>query len=297
MKFKLPTRIQVMSPNPMFDKQDMIRAMRTHLALAPYLIPEKWGWTEPRTVFDPDNVEQIIPHVSDELWESNMKWLEKRRSLGDEVFYAPRGQADSVHWKRSKKPKAEGSLGVGWINEFPHNNMLHSDMGFNCEFGQIDQEHHIHYLKQFSIAFDAHFSMLDVVTPYYADFGRKSGAALYGDLYITTHELRHWLPDIFWGTVLGPPYVALLGKDRLLSAPVAVAEEIAPDMIYIQLTADFSDAVADPEGLMAKRQMFKDHVGVKAFYEESCGFVRYDFGDREIPFDLFETPDFNLIAE
>ena len=34
-----------------------------------------------------------------------------------------------------------------------------------------------------------------------------------------SYELKHWLPDMYWGTVFGKPYVDLFGLECLLSTP------------------------------------------------------------------------------
>lgn len=138
---------------------------------------------------------------------------------------------------------------------------------------------------------------MDTMTTPYRDFAIDSGVAAGNQFFLTTHVLRHWLPDIFWGTVFGPPYVALFGKDRLLSAPVAVAEEIGEDMVYIQLTDGVADVANDPAGMALRRKAFKDYIGVDAFFELGRGYddhSRLDHG----PFgNLFATPKFELAQD
>ena len=57
-----------------------------------------------------------------------------------------------------------------------------------------------------------------------------------------------------WGTVLGPPYLALIGADRVRMAPAVRVTELAPDRFYLQLTERPSDVDADPDGFAAARE-------------------------------------------
>lgn len=88
------------------------------------------------------------------------------------------------------------------------------------------------WLKKASLIDDAHFAMMDVLTPARREFGMESDFVPYGDrIMFTTHLLRHWLPDVFWGMVLGPPYVKLFGLERLLSAPAWNVEQIGEHIV------------------------------------------------------------------
>src|SRR5690349_21579133 len=36
---------------------------------------------------------------------------------------------------------------------------------------------------------------------------------------LSTHRLNESLPDLYWLTILGKPYIELFGRDRVLSSP------------------------------------------------------------------------------
>jgi hypothetical protein len=134
--------------------------------------------------------------------------------------------------------------------------------------------------------------LIDIVVESRREFLGESEAAPYGgSLYFVNHALRHWLPDVFWGTVFRAPYVALFGKDRLLSAPVAVVEEIADDMIYVQLTEKLTDVVDAELSVEAARAAFKRHVEVDAFYRLGRGYNRREVGPVG---NVFAVPEFEL---
>lgn len=86
-----------------------------------------------------------------------------------------------------------------------------------------------------------------------------------------TASLLKYLPQLPWATVFGPPYVRLFGKDRLLSAPVALAKEIAPDMVYVQLTTAVPVSENELSEYFDLRRGVKEHIGADAFFSPKVG--------------------------
>ncbi|MQR02776.1 hypothetical protein [Glaciimonas soli] len=194
-----------------------------------------------------------------------------------------------------KKPKAEGSFGVRWRSKSPKVHDTHANIHFTVELGEVEQNALVNYLKKSSVRLHADLALLDVYTPFYSEFARVSGSAKYSDrIHVVTHGLRHWLPDIFLGTIFGPPYIALFGKEKLLSAPVAVAEQISEDMIYIQLTDRLIDVTSEPPEMAQRRKAFKEHLGVDTFFEEGRGYDSFDQLNHGPFGNVFATPKFEL---
>src|SRR6476619_5796824 len=46
------------------------------------------------------------------------------------------------------------------------------------------------------------------------------------NLFVVTHRLKKYLPDIYWMTVFGAPYVRLFSQELLLSAPAYQVQEL-----------------------------------------------------------------------
>jgi hypothetical protein len=253
----------------MFRPDDFVGAVRTYCELLPDVLPEKWGWWEPLDqTFDVKETERLVPTG---------------------------GKCETVYWQRKKLPKAEGSFNVRWRSKSAKVNDTHSNINFTVELGKVDQDALVHWLKTASLLTRADFALVDVLTDQYRDFAVESASAQSGQwFHVVTHVLRHWLPDVFWGTLFGPPYVKLFGKDLLLSAPVAVAEEIGEDMVYIQLTDRLSDMVTDPTDIQGCRDRFKDHLGVDAFFERGRGYDRLERGPIG---DTFAVPEFKLVVD
>ncbi len=100
-------------------------------------------------------------------------------------------------------------------------------------------------------------------------------------------QLKNFLVQLKWATVFGPPYVRMFGRDKLLSAPAAVVDEIAPEMIYMQLTPTVDDIAANVPAYFSLRRQVKDHIGPDAFFEPAKGKGPY----RVPKFDLAPWPE------
>jgi hypothetical protein len=81
---------------------------------------------------------------------------------------------------------------------------------------------------------------------------------------LTTHHLRDGLPDLPWGTIFGPSYESLFGRQRLLTTPAAL---IVPNdtSVYVQLTNDITDVITRREDYEAARAAAKEHLDSNAF--------------------------------
>jgi hypothetical protein len=268
MKFKRPVSLNVLSPQSLFEKADLLRAIQTLCELLPEITPDRWGWYEPlRHPFRLDELQTMVPPGSE--------------------------RCETTYWNRTRKPKAEGSFIVRWCSASPRALDTHSKVKFDVELGHVSQDSLIRWLRAQSIRSGAHLAFLDVVVPARRAFLMECQAVPYGGGFIlVTHVLRHWLPDVFWGTVFGPPYVTLFGKDRLLTAPVSIVEEIADDMIYVQLTESLTDNFDALSLVEDRRAAFKRHIGVDAFYQKGRG---YDLRETGPVGDTFVVPEFKLL--
>lgn len=295
MNFKNPVSVNVLSPLSMYRSSDFLDVVQTYCDLLPEMLPEKWGWGESDKDFYTENLGQLISGSA-----IHADKLQVRQSIPAKMQnrVAVDDKCQTVSWSRKKYPKAEGAFGVRWCSKSPSVHDTHALIDFVAELSQIDQAALVAWLKATSVRTTAHLALMDTMAPGYQDFAMSSGSAPTGERnLVTTHILRHWLPDIFWGTVFGPPYVALFGKEKLLSAPVTMVEQIGQDTIYVQLTDKVADVVNDPEGMASKRKAFKDHVAVDAFFELDRS---YDAHSRleHGPFGTeYVTPKFELLED
>ncbi|TDQ86203.1 hypothetical protein [Paraburkholderia silvatlantica] len=266
MKFKTPVTVNVLSPLALSKPTEFLDVVQTFCDFLPDLLPEKWGWWEPLDRdFDPQNLNNLVPNG---------------------------GASETVYWQRKKKYKSEGSFAVRWRSKSPKVLDTHSNISFSTELGQAPQADLIAYLKIASVNSNADFAFLDALTDPYREFAIESGSAPYGERFmVITHLLRHWLPDVFWGTVFGPAYVRLLGKEHLLTAPAYIVEELAPEMIYVQLTERIADVLEDAAAVWSRRELFKAHFPCNAFFLPDRGYDRLQRGPIG---DVFAVPQFEL---
>ncbi|MFL9866737.1 hypothetical protein PQR67_21385 [Paraburkholderia fungorum] len=266
MKFKDPVCVNVLSPLSLRSPMDFLRAVRTYEEVFPNVLPEKWGWWEPLDrAFDAQNIEALVPAA---------------------------GTCETVFWQRKKCPKAEGAFSVRWRSKSPMVKDTHSNIDLTLELADVEQDLLVHALETLSVRTEADIAILDVANARYEDFAFDSASAPFGERFmLVTHVLRHWLPDVFWGTVFGPPYVRLFGKDRLMSAPAAVVKELGEEMIYLQLTDKLADTIFNFDAVLASRLAVKAHLAVDAFFQSERAYDRAEKGPTG---DLFATPEFQL---
>ena len=78
-------------------------------------------------------------------------------------------------------------------------------------------------------------------------------------------SLAEGLPNLYWLQLLGPRWVAQLGRDRIASTPVYRVREIGPDHWLLQLTPSLGSVTADFEGFAAARAGGVAHLGIENF--------------------------------
>jgi len=82
---------------------------------------------------------------------------------------------------------------------------------------------------------------------------------------------RRYLPDVFWLQVFGPPYVDLIGKERMLSCPGFRVEEVAENKVLIQLTENITDVEEHFGAFQELREAVKQHLGRDLFFDVEKG--------------------------
>ncbi len=123
-------------------------------------------------------------------------------------------------------------------------------------------------MQEFSRTFQVDLGLVHVLTRREIESKKLFG--------LSTFILKESLPNVYWATVFGAPYVKLFGKEQLLSAPVAVVEELSGDLVYIQLTSDLMDNRKRPEQVEIVREAAKKHLNSNVFFDpqRSPGFYR-----------------------
>ena len=259
MKFKQGVNVQLLSRRTMRNLDDFLAMIRFHIEHLPELPIDKWQTFGPIRNWDENSLNTIhkIFHHSNDLEE-----------------YTIYG-ASSVDWRHAKKVKSEGAWETGcWIRIL--NTLIHGGERFTYEFSHLPCEVPVRYLKQAAVPLALDFAFIDTMTEnYYHNYQIKQDDLLYGFgrknwFSVATAQLIHCLPDMYWGVVFGKAYSDLFSMDKLLSAPAYHVEQLADDVVYIQLSETLGDVLSDFKGVQAVREQVKAHLGNAFFKPESA---------------------------
>lgn len=89
-------------------------------------------------------------------------------------------------------------------------------------------------------------------------------------LTVTTKELLQYIPDIYWATVLGLPYVQHFGREKILSTPAFIIRELSNGSIYLQISETPLDLETSPAKLNLIRQAIKEHLNQNSFFDPAA---------------------------
>jgi hypothetical protein len=285
--------LQMESVRSLRRPEDFLSAVRLQCDMLPEYLPQKFGWSEPlKLPFDPRHLETLIPPARGpgSLHDAAIAAGVVAR-IPSERYRG--GVGETVWWKRTGKRQARGGWMTRWGKELAGS--THASIGLTV-FETRYQDELIAYLKAGCVNNDCDFGFLDGCPEGYKSYARENELATAGShLFVTTHLLRHWLPDMLWATVLGPAYVRMFGKERVLSAPAYLVEELGPETIYLQLTPKLSDINERFVDVMAARQRVKMHLGIDAFFQSA---LAYDWRKHpESAGKVFRVPEFRLIPD
>jgi hypothetical protein len=85
-------------------------------------------------------------------------------------------------------------------------------------------------------------------------------------MFVTSLNLHRSIPDVYWTTVFGSPYVEIFTRERLLSAPAYHVQELANGAVLLQLTERIGDIATNPIAFEDVRQAVRTHLGEDAFF-------------------------------
>ncbi len=222
----------------------------------PDLAPERYGYYEPlRQIFDLSH-----PEFALESWHREFLW---KRHL----------------------PHMNGSV---WSVTGPQ--PLHSFLAISIDSKKIILENMIEFTQASTVRLNADFVAVHQLNRNDIVIGTASGTQFCHDktknaydLVITTHDIKKYLPDLYWITVFGQAYVNHFGREKILSAPVPIVKELENGSIYLQLSDSPENFETNFEEVDAVRQTVKRHLGSNSFF------------DIHLPEDhVYDVPIFNL---
>lgn len=237
---------EILSPLPLNSQEDARRLFKIWAESAPRFFPDRWGRYEPlNQKFSLDSMDEAL-----RAWEFHFQV------------------------KRVATPKLEGNVHMQYG---PHRE--HSIWKISLQrLADFDQRSFGNLLRHAATALLADFAFLHCVTEAEITRGMASDSVDFLDvskteknLFVTTHMLERYLPDIYWATVFGAPYVKLFTRQRLLSAPAYRIEELENGAILVQLTPNLSDTRRNERAFENVRKAVRDHLNSDAIFDEKKG--------------------------
>jgi hypothetical protein len=240
------TFLEILSPLPLSREVDARNLIGLWADTAPNILPDRVGTHEPlKQKFSPNDLAGLLAE-----WEH------------------------SVLFKRVAKPKSHSSI---FMQYGPHKK--HSSWTIALDDPKNSHlEELLKLLERASIEFSADFAFVHKPLKLDIETGLASGAIAYLDtsksrisLFVTTHLLRRYIPDIYWTTVFGDPYINLFSRARLLTAPAYRVRELANGSILIQLTEHLDESDEALRSYQTQKALVKRHLNCDAFFSPEKG--------------------------
>jgi hypothetical protein len=239
------TFFEILSPLPLDRQEDARKLFQLWAENAFQFLPDRWGLYEPlRHHFSMSSLDEAI-----RTWEFN--------------FLV----------KRNASPKLQGYISMQYG---PHRS--HSVWSISLDGKDFDQPAFCRLLDRSAAAFSADFGLIHTVIEADTSRGREHGSVSFLDmakteksLYVASPMLKKCVPDIYWTTVFGRPYVKLFSRERLLSCPAHRTKELDSGAIVIQLTPELKDIAVEQAAFERVRQDARNHLNNDAFFDPAKG--------------------------
>jgi hypothetical protein len=237
---------EILSPEPLNREADARRIIDLWANLAPEILPDRVGSHEPlKQAFSTDDLRALLVD-----WENH------------------------VLFKRVAKPKLQSSI---FMQYGPHKKHSSWTISVN-DVANLDIDGLQNLLERASMEFSADFAFLHRPMRCDLEIGLASRSITYLNsarssvsLFVTTHLLRKYVPDIYWVTVFGQPYVKLFSRERLLSAPAYRVSELDNGSVLVQLTESLDERDGISGEYQARKNLVKDHLNSDAFFDLNKG--------------------------
>jgi hypothetical protein len=226
---------------------------------SPALMPEKYGNYEPlREVARGRSDREVL-----ECWRYPFLWMRR-------------------------KPRVDGSV---WMTKGLSVRAQHSSIKVHCRTFALEEEL-CDFLRAAAVVFNADLGFVHALTDEDVKLGLMADVigspTRSGNWYlrVSSHRLKRYLPDMYWGVVFGPPYVQMFGRERLLGSPASVVDELDSGHVYLQASRSLADLVEGTSEVRAVRDRVKRHLGSEAFFSPDLGaegeyrVPEFRFGER-----------------
>jgi hypothetical protein len=86
-------------------------------------------------------------------------------------------------------------------------------------------------------------------------------------LVVAWSDLEKYIPNIYWGSILGRPYTSAIGRERLESVPAWLVRELDEGIFYFQLSSNIQDMQTQFRDIESARNRIKMHLGREWFFD------------------------------
>lgn len=223
-----------------------------------------------------------LPEVHPDVWDTvePMKRPFSFENIKETLTSWPNAQYD-FDWKRKKSPKAWGSFSrLFWTPNF----VRLAELSLHVDVTRSLESRLLTFLKQAAVKFNGQYGYFDYLADQYrAEAIVNKSAPTGGFFIIPSHQLQKFLPDVRWFQIFGKPYIDLIGADNLLSCPAFNVEQLAPDIISVQLTESIFDFQDSADLVERARNEVKKHLDDNIFFK-----------NENSEDHVYRTPDFNF---
>jgi len=214
----------------------------------PFLSPDKYGNLEPlRNTYVEGQKDRML-----DCWGNTFIWSRSRPFVEGDVHFR-RGPRPTHSWIVIRLDKKVNIIDVVRF-------LQKIAVRFGADFASV------HYMAQEEVAEILGDLANGVSNPRLLFDNPRNG--LHRNI-VTSHHLQRFLPNLYWATIFGPPYVDLFGKELLLTAPAFQVTELAEKCVYMQLSPNPLDFASDYASQNRSRQHIKDYLDHDAFLDYS----------------------------
>jgi len=236
--------LEILSPLQLMDRHDgenVLQLWETHLS---DFLPDRIGNWEPiDRPFDLGNLDAAL-----DSW----KW----------PFLAAKD-----------RPKVNCSI---WMRKNARQ-QLHSTLIWEF-YEKLDvQNALLPFLKAAAPRLNADFACIHLLTAAEIDRGRANRTVTALDkkatrfnFFVASKDLQRRIPDLYWTTILGKPYVKMFGKEHLLSTPAYRVEALSQEMVMLQISKQLSDVSDGAATFSSARERAVAHLGEESFFRPTA---------------------------
>lgn len=176
----------------------------------------------------------------------------------------------SFFWQRTR-PRLEGHANY---RAYPHE--THSQISIVLEGAEIPQEAIQKLANSLVTAIGCDFGFIHTLSSIEIERWKSTGTVQLHDkkrnlyaLVVVPRDLYSYIPDLYWTTFFGKPYIDLFGSEQLRRIPSGILQQITPETVAIQLSENLGDMSDNFEKIDSIRERIKEHLNSNAFFHSS----------------------------